>query len=89
MIGRPPLDLTHVGTNTSNEKISHFDSTHVGTKIQYPTTLKLPMESSKRKEKAQKEYIPEDPESDPSLSDSSPSEYDSSDDRKYRKSKIK
>ena len=51
-----------------------------------PKPLTLPTESSKRKEKAQKEYVPEDPESEPSPSDSSSNESDWYDDIK---SKIK
>ena len=43
------------------------------------------MESSKKKGKL---HVPEDPESDPSLSDSSPSESDSSTDINYRRYKI-
>ena len=41
-------------------------------------------ESSKRKEKAQIEYVPEDPESESSLSDLSLREYNSSNDNKYK-----
>ena len=88
-MSRPHLDLTPVGTNTSNAKISPLDSTPVGSKTPDPKTLTLPMESPKLKEKLQKEYTPEDPESYPILSDSSFSESDSSSDSKYRKSKSK
>ena len=73
----------------TNEKISHLDSTPVGTKISDPKPLTQPMVSSKRKEKSGKEHIPEDPDSEPSLSDSSSNKYDWSDDSKYSKSKIK
>ena len=45
--------------------------TPIGTKTPYPEPLTLPTQSSKYKEKEQKEYVPEDPESEPSLSDSS------------------
>ena len=73
----------------THAKISHLGSTPVGTKTPDPKRLTRPMESSKRKEKAGKEHVPEDPESDPPSSDSSSSESDSSDDRKYSKSKSK
>ena len=88
-MSRPPLYLTPIGTNTTNEKIPHFEWAPVGTKTPDPKPLTLPTESSKRKEKALKEYILENLESDPSLLDSSPSESDFSDDSKYRKPKIK
>ena len=83
-----PSDLTHIDTNTSNAKIPPLDLTPVGAKIPDPKTLTLPTESSKREEKARKEYVPEDPESDPRSSYSS-SKSNSSDDTKYRKSKSK
>ena len=69
-------------------KTSHLYLNHVGKKTPYPKQLTLPTESSERNKK---EYVPEDPDSDPSSSDSSSSEYDSYNDikcRKYR-SKIK
>ena len=48
-----------------------------------PKTLTLTTDSSKRREKAQKEYVPDDPESEPSSSDLSQSPFDLSDDSKY------
>ena len=83
------MDLTQIGTNTLNTKKYHLELTPVGTKMPYPKTPTLPTEFSKRKEKLGKEYAPEDPESDQSLSDSPLSESDSSNDRKYIKSKSK
>ena len=65
-MSQPPFDSTHIGTDTSNAKISHLDSNPVGMKTSNTKPLIQPMESSKRKEKAWKECIPEDPESDPS-----------------------
>ena len=65
LIIRPPLYLTIIGTNTTDTKISHLDSTPVGTKIPDPNPLIRPTELSKRKWKLVKEYVPEDPESDP------------------------
>ena len=88
-MSRPPLDSTHIGTNTTNKNISHFDSTPVGTKISDPKSLTLPMESSKLTEKTQKEYVSEDPEADLLPSDSLSSEYNLSDNNKYIISKRK
>ena len=59
-----------------------LDLTPVGAKTSDPKTLTLLTDLSKIKEKVQKEYIPEDLESEPSLSDSSSSESDSSYDKK-------
>ena len=83
-MSRPPLESTPIGTNTPNARISDLDLTPVGTKTPYPKPLTLPTESSKRKEKSQKEYVRDDTESYPSLSDSSLSETDWSNDSKYR-----
>ena len=47
LMSRPPLELTLVGMNTSNEKILSLDSTHVGAKIPDPKILTLPTELSK------------------------------------------
>ena len=60
-MSRPHLGSTPVGTNTSNAKLSYLDSTPVDAKTPHPKTPTIPMESSKRKEKMQKEYVPEDP----------------------------
>ena len=75
-MSRPHLHLTPIGTNTSNAKISHLDSNPVGRKTSDPKPLKRPMKLSKIKEESGKEYVPEKPESDPSLSDPSLSESD-------------
>ena len=69
-MSRPTLDSTPIDTNRTNEKISHLYSTPVDTKIPDPKPLTRPKKSSKTKEKAVKDYIPEDPESDPSSPDS-------------------
>ena len=65
-MGRPPLELTRIGTDTTNEKRSHLESTPVGTKMPDPKPLTRPTESLKRNGK---EHVPEDLESDPSPSD--------------------
>ena len=65
-MSRPPLDLTPIGTNTTNVKTSHLDLTLVGAKTSGPKPLTQPTELSKRKEKSKKEYTPEDLESEPS-----------------------
>ena len=82
----PPLDSTHVGTNTSNAKISHLDLTPVGTKNPYPQATNT-TNGIVKTEKKGREHIPEDLESDPSPSDSSMSESDSSNDRNFSKSR--
>ena len=46
-MSQSPLDLTPIGTNTSNAKISHFESTHVVTKTPDPKPLTQPTELSK------------------------------------------
>ena len=79
----PPLELDPVRTNTSNAKILPLYLTPVGAKILNPKTKALPTESYKCKEKAQKEYVPEDLQSDPRLSESSSSGSNFSDDSKY------
>ena len=53
-----------------------LELTPVGVKTPYPKTLTLPTDLSKRKEKSRKEYVPEDPESDASFSDSPSIKYD-------------
>ena len=63
--------------------------TPVGKKTPDTKRIALTTDLSKVKEKAQKEYIPEDPESDPSSSESLSSKSDLSNDSKYIKSKIK
>ena len=80
------MDSTPIGTNRTNEKTSHLESTPVDRKTTDPKTLTRSMELSKRNGK---EHVTDDPESDPSSSDSSLRKYDSSNDRKYSKSKIK
>ena len=83
LMSRPPLYLTHVGTNTTNAKHHICTRLLLGAKMPDLKKLTLPTESSKRKEKPQKEYVPDDPESDPSFSDSSSRKSDLSNDRKY------
>ena len=85
-MSQPPLESTPIITKTKNATTSHLDSTTIRTKTPDPKTLTQPTNSSKRKKKV---HLPEDPESGPSLSDSSWSKSDSSYDSKYRKSKIK
>ena len=63
-----------------------MDWTPVGAKTPYPNTLTIDL--LKRKERAEKEYVQEDPESDPSLSDSSLIESYSSEDSKYLKNNV-
>ena len=53
-MSRPPLDLTHIGTNTTKEKISYLGSTPVSTKIPDPKALTRPTESSKAKKNREK-----------------------------------
>ena len=72
------MDSTPVGTKTSDKEIPVTELTPIGAKMPDPKTPTT--ESSKRKEKVHKEYVPEDPESDPSLSDSLSSKSDFSDD---------
>ena len=69
-MSQPPLDSTPIGANTTNVTTSQLELTPIGTKTPEPAPLTQPMESSKRKVKA---HVPEDPESDPSSSDSSSS----------------
>ena len=44
-MGRPPLDLTTIGTNTTNAEIPHLESTPVGTKTTDPNTESSSSES--------------------------------------------
>ena len=59
-----------------------MDSTPVVAKT--PDPIIRTADSSKSKEKARKEYVPEDPESEPNSLDSSSSKYDFSNDSKYK-----
>ena len=59
-----------------------MDSNPIGGKTSYPKTITT--ESSKVKEKARREYLPEDPDSEPSSLDSLSREPDSSNDSKYK-----
>ena len=88
-MSQPPLDLTPIGTNTTNEKISHLDSTPIGKKKPYPKPVTWTTELPKHKGKPGKEYVLEEPDSDLLSSDLSSSESDSSNDSKYRKFEIK
>ena len=80
-MSRPPLDSTPVGMKMSDTKILPLDSTTVCAKTSDPKTLTLQKESSELKEKAQKYYVPEDPDSEPSSSDSSSNKSDLCDER--------
>ena len=91
--GRQNISMNPIGTNTTKGTTSPIDSIPVRTKTPHPTPRTQPTElstqptdPSKRKEKA---YLPADPESNPSFSDSSSSESDFSGDSSYRKSKEK
>ena len=68
-MSRPTLDSTHIGTNTTNGTTSPIKSILVGTKTPEPTPLTLPTEFPEQNGKL---HVPDDPDSDPSLSDSSP-----------------
>ena len=73
---------TTAGLKKLDTNITATDSTTISAKTsdhKTPTT-----DYSTRKEKSRKECVPEDPESDPSWSDSPLSEYDFSDDGKYK-----
>ena len=59
---RPPLDSTHVDTKNSDARTLKMKITLIGVKTSYPNPPAT--ESSACKEIAQKEYAPEDPESD-------------------------
>ena len=79
---------TPIGTNTTNSEISHLESTPVGEKMPDAKPLTQATESQEEKEK-KKNCVPEDPYPDPTLSDSSFSKSDLSDDSKYKMSNIK
>ena len=84
-MSRSPLDTITFGTNTTIVTLSPNDSIPVRTKTPYLTTLTRPANYPTRptdvSNRKGKEHVPADPESDPSLSDSSLSKYDLSDDR--------
>ena len=88
-MSRPRLELTSVGKNTSHSKISPLDSTPVHTKTKDPKELTIPTELSETLRNSEKEYVLEDSESEPSISDTSFNESDFSDYSNYSKSKIK
>ena len=73
---RPPLELIHLGTNTTNGTTSPSDSIPVGTKLPKPISPSLPTD------------LPGDPDPDPSLSDSS-KKYNLSNDTNSSKSNKK
>ena len=90
---RPSLDSTPFGMNRTNGTTSPIDSIPIGGGMTYPTPLTRPTyppaqptDSSKQEGKA---HVPADLESDPSLSDSSSSKSDSSDDINFSKSRSK
>ena len=70
-MSRPPLDSIPIDTNMTTAKRSHLDLTPVGKKKQDHKPLTQPMKSSKCNGI---EHVPEDPKSEPPLSDSSPNE---------------
>ena len=76
------MDSTPIHINTTNANTSHLDSTPVDTKTPDFKALTQPTELSKRKGK---DHVPKDPESDPSLSDSSLRKSDTHDENKCRK----
>ena len=80
------MDSTPIHINTTNANTSHLDSTHVDTKTPDFKALTQPTELSKHKGK---EHVPEDPESDPSFSDSSLRKSDSHDENKCSKFRSK
>ena len=85
-MSQPPLESIPIDMNMTNTEMSHLDSTPVGTKTPDPKPLTRLPELLKQNGKA---HLLEDPESDLSSLDSSLIKSDSSDDIKYRKSKIK
>ena len=66
-MSQPPLESTHIGTNTKNVTMSYLDSTHIGTKALDSIPLKRTTEQSEHKGKA---HVQEYFEPDPSSSDS-------------------
>ena len=82
VISRPTLDSTSVGAKTPDTKTPAMESTRIGAKTSDPKTTATG--SSACKGKAQKEYLTEYPQPDPRLSESSSSEYDSSDENDHK-----
>ena len=78
-MSRPPLDSTSLGTNTTNGTMSPIDSIPVRTKTTEPTPQTrptyLPALPADLPEQNGKAHVPGDPDTDPSLSDSSSSKY--------------
>ena len=68
-MSRLTLDSSPIGTNTTNGKTPPIDSISVGTKIPEPTPLTRPTEFTEQNGKA---HVPDDPDPEPSLSDTSP-----------------
>ena len=67
-MSRPPLDLTPIGTNTTNRTMSPIESIPVRTKTPDPTPLTRP---TKFPDQNGKENVPGEPDTDPSSSESS------------------
>ena len=63
-----------------------MDSIPVGAKMS--DTKALATESSARKEKGKKDYVPEDPDSDPTSSESLSSDSDFSNESNYKRKRI-
>ena len=82
-MNQPPLHSTSLGTNTNNKTMSTSDSIPVGKKLPEHTTLTLHTDLTEKKGKA---HVPGEPDQDPSLSDSSPKKYNSSNDSNSSKS---
>ena len=66
-MSRPTLDSTPLGTKTTNGTTSPIDSIQVGTKTPDPTPLTRPTEFPYQNIKL---HVPQDPDLDPSSSDS-------------------
>ena len=68
-MSRPSLDLTPLGTNTTNEKTSPSDLIPVNTKLPEPMPLTLPTDSptlpTDFPEQNGRAHIPGDPDPDP------------------------
>ena len=76
-MSQPPLELTPLGTNTSNGTTSPIDLILVEKKSPEPTILTLPMYLPEKNRKA---HVPGDPDPDQSSSDSSSNKYNLSND---------
>ena len=80
------MDSTTIGTNATNLTTSQLESNPIKKKMEDPTPMTQPKKSSKTKGESARIR---GPGVRPIIADSSSSESDLSDDRKYRKSKSK